>query len=68
MSVIYLIIMGAKTSLTPNPHITMNGNQGIPVPAYIEIKAAAVALNTGAPQAQINGNEYVLGCFAAAAP
>ena len=41
----------------------MNGNQGIPVPAYNEIKHAAVVLNTGAPHAQMKGNEYTFAGF-----
>lgn len=53
--VIYLIIIGARRSLTPKPQRTMNENHGICVEAYMEIKAAAVALKTGAPQAQMNG-------------
>ena len=42
-------------ALTPKPHRAINGSQGIPHPAYKLIKALAVAVNTGAPQAQING-------------
>lgn len=39
----------------------MKGSQGTPVPAYNEIKADAVAVNTGAPHAHIKGNEYDFG-------
>ena len=38
----------------------MKGNHGMPVPACIDISVAAVALNTGAPQAHTQGREYVL--------
>ena len=41
----------------------MNGIQGIPVEAWVEIKNAAVALNTGAPQAQIHGSVYIFAAF-----
>lgn len=34
MTIIYLIIKGASISLTPNPHIIKNGNQGIAVAPY----------------------------------
>ena len=57
--------MGARHALTPKPHIIMKGNHGIPVPACKEIKYAAVALNTGAPHAQMNGNEYIFAGFGA---
>ena len=67
ISVIYLIIMGASMSLTPNPQPTMKGNQGTPVPAYNEMSIAAVALKTGAPYAQMKGSEYTLGCLTEAA-
>jgi len=52
---ICLIIKGAKTALTPKPQRAMNGSQGIPQPAYRLINALAVAENTGAPHAQMNG-------------
>ncbi len=57
IKVIWRIIMGAKIIRTPKPQPTMKGNQGIPVPACMAIKVAAVALNTGAPQAHMKGNE-----------
>lgn len=59
MRIICLIIIGARKERTPKPQHTMNGNHGMPVPACREIRAAAVALNTGAPHAQMNGSEYV---------
>ena len=63
INTICLIIIGARTSLTPKPHITMKGNQGIPVPAWIATKVTAVALKTGAPQAQIQGRLNVLAAY-----
>lgn len=58
---IYLIINGASIALTPKPQSAMNGIQGIPHPACKLIKAPAVAVKTGAPQAQMNGKLYTLG-------
>lgn len=52
---ICLIIRGASIALTPNPQSAMKGSHGIPVPACKLISALAVAPNTGAPHAQING-------------
>jgi hypothetical protein len=52
---IYRIINGASIALTPKPHRAINGSQGMPQPAYKLIKALAVAVNTGAPHAQIKG-------------
>ena len=39
----------------------MNDIHGIPQPAYKLTKAEAVAVNTGAPHAQIKGSEYTFG-------
>ena len=55
--------MGARQARTPKPHSTINGNHDIPVPAYNDTKAAAVALNTGIPQDQIIGYENVFTGF-----
>jgi hypothetical protein len=40
MRTIYLIIRGARISLTPNPQSMINGNQGIVVAACILISIA----------------------------
>jgi hypothetical protein len=40
MRTIYLIIRGARISLTPNPHSIINGNQGIVVAACIFMSMA----------------------------
>jgi hypothetical protein len=40
MRTIYLIIRGARMSLTPNPQSMINGNQGIVVAACILISIA----------------------------
>ena len=61
ITVIYLIIRGANIALTPNPQSMMKDIQGIPHPAYKLINALAVAVNTGAPHAQINGILNVFG-------
>ena len=61
ITVIYLIIRGANIALTPNPQSIINDIQGIPDPACKLINALAVAVNTGAPHAQINGILNVFG-------
>jgi hypothetical protein len=63
MLTIYANIIGASINRTPKPHIAMNGSQEIFVAHCSAIRAFAVALNTGAPQAQKNGRLYTLGAL-----
>ena len=63
ISTICFIIIGARNKRTPKPHITMNGNQGIPVPACTATKVTAVALKTGAPHCHTQGRLNVLAAY-----
>ena len=61
MTIICLIIKGARRSLTPKPQRAIKGSQGMEVKPWSLISQAAVNVNTGVKKDQIKGIANTLG-------